>query len=339
MTLGDPTGIGPEILLKALTSAEIFQVCRPIVFGDEGVLSKEARHMGLEISIQSVGSIPEEGYEPGKVVLLPSSRLKADSLTYGQPDPSCGEAMVRFVEEAVRQLREGRLDALTTCPINKHALQKAGYPIPGHTELLAHLAGVSEVAMMFIGPKWRVVLVTTHLPLREVPKRITRDRLRSIFQLAHEGIERYFGIERPRMAVLGLNPHAGEEGVLGEEEEREILPAIVEAKAFGFQIEGPFPSDSFFGRPDSQAFEVVIAMYHDQGLIPVKMDGFKDLVHLTLGLPFVRTSVPHGTAYDIAGKGVADPSGLIRAIVMAARLSQRKEWQTESEGPPSKAPS
>ncbi len=324
ITMGDPTGIGPEIIVKALSREEVYRACRPLVFGDEQVLLKAIRREGLPVQIEVLDNIPEEGYDSRKILLSPSSPLEAHSLSYGKPDIQCGKAMVKYVEEAVRALKRKKLDAITTCPINKQAINEAGYKFEGHTELLAHLAGVSQVAMMFIGSKWKVVLATTHLPLKEVSKWITRDRILSTLRLTEEGMKKYFGISQPKIAVLGLNPHCGEGGVLGEEEKEEILPAIEEAKSIGLNVEGPFPADSFFERSRPQSFDAVIAMYHDQGLIPIKMFGVKESVNFTLGLPFVRTSVAHGTAYDIAGKGVADPASLIKAIVTAANLSKLK---------------
>jgi len=232
--------------------------------------------------------------------------------------------MVKYIEEAVKRVRKGELDAITTCPINKQAMNLAGYSFPGHTELLAHLSQSSPVAMMFLGSKWKIVLVTTHLSLKDVSRWITADRILSTLRLADEGMKKYFGVAHPKIAVLGLNPHCGEDGLLGEEEKKEILPAIAEAKSLGMDVEGPFPADSFFNLSGRTAFDAVISMYHDQGLIPIKMFGFKEAVNFTLGLPFIRTSVDHGTAYDIAGKGLADPANLVKAISTAANLSKTK---------------
>jgi 4-hydroxythreonine-4-phosphate dehydrogenase len=324
ITMGDPTGIGPEIIVKALSMKEPFQVCRPIVFGDREVLSRAIQMQRLSTTLKIIEEIPEDGYLPGKIFLLRLSQLEVNSLRFGQPDRACGEAMVKYIEEAVKWVRGGRLDAITTCPINKQAMNAAGYHFPGHTELLAHLVQTSPVAMMFLGSRWKVVLVTTHLPLKDVSKWITANLILSTVRLAHEGMKKYFGIPHPKMAVLGLNPHCGEEGLLGEEERREILPAIAEAKSLGMDVKGPFPADSFFNLSGHYAFDVVISMYHDQGLIPIKMFDFKEAVNFTLGLPFIRTSVDHGTAYDIAGKGSADPSNLINAILTASNLMKSK---------------
>ncbi len=324
ITMGDPTGIGPEIIVKALSMAEPFQVCKPIVFGDREVLSRAIQIQHLSATLEIIGEVPEDGYLPRKIFLLPLSQLKVASLRFGQPDRACGEAMVTYIKEAVRWVRSGKLDAMTTCPINKQAMNEAGYHFPGHTELLAHLAQASTVAMMFLGSKWKVVLVTTHLPLKDVSKSITSNRILATLRLADEGMKKYFGISHPKMAVLGLNPHCGEEGLLGEEEGREILPAMAEAKTLGMDVEGPFPADSFFDLSGHIAFDVVVSMYHDQGLIPIKMVDFKEAVNFTLGLPFVRTSVDHGTAYNIAGKGLADPNNLIKALLIASNLSKSK---------------
>jgi 4-hydroxythreonine-4-phosphate dehydrogenase len=324
ITMGDPTGIGPEIIVKALSMEEPFQTCRPIVFGDREVLSKTIRIQNLSVALKVIDRIPEDGYLPNNIFLLPITQLEADSLCFGKPDRACGEAMVKYIEEAVRLVMSGKLDAITTCPINKQAMNAAGYPFPGHTELLAHLVGASSVAMMFLGAKWKIVLATTHLPLKNVSKWITLNRILSTLRLTDEGMKKYFEIPHPKIAVLGLNPHCGEEGLLGEEEKREILPAIEEARSLGMDVEGPFSADSFFDLSKQTPFDVVISMYHDQGLIPIKMYGFKDAINFTLGLPFVRTSVDHGTAYDIAGKGLADPTNLIKAILTAANLSKSK---------------
>ena len=322
--MGDPTGIGPEIIVKALSMEEPFQACRPIVFGDREVLSRAIQMQHLSATLEIVEEIPEDGYFPRKIFFFPMSHLEVTSLRFGQPDRACGEAMVKYIEEAVKGVRSGRLDAITTCPINKQAMNAAGYSFPGHTELLAHLVQTSSVAMMFLGSRWKIVLVTTHLPLKNVSKWITSDRILSILRLTEEGMKKYFGFPHPQIAVLGLNPHCGEDGLLGDEEKKEILPAIKEAKSVGIDVEGPFPADSFFNLSGRYDFDVVVSMYHDQGLIPIKMFDFKEAVNFTLGLPFIRTSVDHGTAYDIAGKGMADPSNLIKAILTAANLSKLK---------------
>jgi len=325
ITMGDPTGIGPEIIVKALSKRLLSQVCRPLIFGDQDVLWKTIHRLGTDATVEIFKEAPEEGYSPRKIFLLPLSYLTPPSLRFGKPDRACGQAMVRYIEEAARWVRNGRLDAMTTCPISKQAIRDAGYSFLGHTELLAHLAKASLVGMMFVGSKWKVVLVTTHLPLHDVAQRITKERVLSIIRLTGEGLKKYFGIPRPRVAVLGLNPHAGEEGLLGKEERKNIIPAIEKARSQRIRVEGPFPADSFFSLSRSSSFDAVVAMYHDQGLIPMKMVDFERPVNFTLGLPFIRTSVGHGTAYDIAGKGLADPTNLVRAVLLAANLSKLKK--------------
>jgi 4-hydroxythreonine-4-phosphate dehydrogenase len=323
--MGDPTGIGPEIIVKALSKRRLFQICRPVIFGDKGALWQTIRWLGTDATVEVFKEVPEEGYSPRKIFLLPLSHLRIPSLRFGKPDRACGQAMLRYIEEATRWVKNEKLDAMTTCPINKQAIHDAGCSFSGHTELLAHLAKASWVAMMFVGSKWKVVLVTTHLPLYEVAQSITKKRVLSIIRLTEEGLRKYFGILRPRVAVLGLNPHAGEEGLLGKEERKEIIPAIEKARSQGIKVEGPFPADSFFNLSGPYSFDAVVAMYHDQGLIPMKMFDSQHSVNFTLGLPFIRTSVGHGTAYDITGKGLADPNNLINAILLASNLSKSKK--------------
>jgi 4-hydroxythreonine-4-phosphate dehydrogenase len=325
ITMGDPTGIGPEIIVKALSMKEPFQVCQPFVFGDREVLLKTIQMLRLTTTVEVFEKIPEKGYCPQRIFLIPLSRLDVDSLHFGKPNAECGKAMVKYVEEAVQWVRNGILDAITTCPINKKAINEAGYPFSGHTELLANMVQASSVAMMFLGLRWKVVLVTTHLPLKEVSKWITSDRILSTIRMTDEGLKKFFGILQPKIAILGLNPHSGEEGLLGDEERMEIIPAIKMAKNQGLMVEGPFPADSFFNLSAPASFDAVISMYHDQGLIPIKMSGFKEAVNFTLGLPFIRTSVGHGTAYDIAGKGLADPTNLIHALTAASHLAKLKK--------------
>jgi 4-hydroxythreonine-4-phosphate dehydrogenase len=324
ITMGDPTGIGPEIIVKALSMREPFETCRPIVFGDREALSKAVKLLGLPTTIEVIEKIPEEGYLPQKIFLLPISQLEVNSLRFGKPDTKCGEAMAKYVEEAVKWVKRGKLDAITTCPINKQAINEAGYPYSGHTELLAHLTQSSSVAMMFLGSRWKVVFVTTHLPLKDVSKWISAHRVLSIIRITDGGLREYFGMTHPKIAILGLNPHCGEDGLLGEEEKIAIIPAIAEARSQGVEVEGPFPADSFFSLTRHTPFDAVISMYHDQGLIPIKMVDFEEAVNLTLGLPFIRTSVGHGTAYDIAGKGLANPNNLVKALFIASKLPKIK---------------
>jgi len=324
ITMGDPTGIGPEIIAKALSMEEPFKFCRPFVFGDEGILTKIIQRYGLEAIVESCEKVPEEAYNPKKIYFFPSTKLDISKIYFGKPDRTCGLAMAKYIEDAVNWIKNGFLDALTTCPINKEAINRAGFPFPGHTEFIAHLAAVPTAAMMFLTPRWKIILVTTHMPLKEVPNAILKDKILNVIRLANNGLKKYFKISEPRIAVLGLNPHCGEDGLLGHEEITEIIPAIEEAKKESIKVEGPFPADSFFNLERNSIYDAVISMYHDQGLIPVKMFDFREAVNITLGLPFIRTSVSHGTAYDIAGKGIADPTNFIKALSIASNLSKLK---------------
>ncbi len=325
ITMGDPTGIGPEIIVKALSEEELFKNCRPLVFGDPGALSNVIEIEKLHGEIEIVTNLPEKGFQPHKIFLFPVTQLSGLTLKLERPDKVCGEAMVKYILEAVRWINDGKLDAITTCPINKQAINEAGYPFSGHTELLAHLAQVSSVAMMFIGTRWKIALLSTHLPLRDVSKWVKKDRVLSMIRMVDEGMKRYFAIGQPKIAILGLNPHCGEDGLLGDEEKREIIPAIKEARVQGIDINGPFPADSFFDISKPSSFDIVIAMYHDQGLIPIKMLDFKEAVNFTLGLPFIRTSVAHGTGYDISRKGMADHRNLLNALIVASNLVKIKK--------------
>ena len=281
VTVGDPAGIGPEVAERAADDAGVRAVCTPVLYGPRG-----AR-----------GAVP-----------------------MGAASAAAGRSAYDAVVAATADAMAGRIDAVSTAPINKAAWALAGLPWRGHTELLAELTGARRVAMMFHAERLNVVLATTHVPLAEVPRRLTRERIEEVVGLAHDELPR-FGYPRPRLAVAGLNPHAGENGLLGEEEERSVRPAVEACRARGIVVTGPEPADTLFVRALRGAFDAVIACYHDQGLIPVKLVAFGDAVNVTLGLPIVRTSVDHGTAYDIAGRGVADPSSMIAAVRLAATLA------------------
>ena len=283
ITAGDPAGIGPEISAKATDDAGLRAMCEPIVYGP-------------------VTAAELAGFVRGRVTAA------AGRAAY--------DAIVRAVEDA----RAGRIDAIVTAPINKEAFAEAGLPWPGHTDLLAHLTGAPRVAMMFYADALRVVLATVHVPLRQVPEVLTRARLEDTIELSAAELPR-FGLPSPRLAVAGLNPHAGEHGLLGHEEDDVIAPAIAACASRGIDVRGPFPADTLFNRAMKGEFDAVIACYHDQGLIPVKLVAFGRAVNVTLGLPIIRTSVDHGTAFDIAGRGIADPSSLIEAVRLAVRLA------------------
>ncbi len=308
--MGDPNGVGPEIILKAIGGGEVRALYEPVLFGDRGVFERARDLLGYSPSV----------FEDTKIVSL--TNLDLTKLTPGKPQGSGGKASLLYVEEAVRNALEEKIDAVVTAPISKEAIHLSGAKYPGHTELLAELTGAKMVAMMFESSRMRVVLVTIHCALSEVSGKITEDRILSTIELTYESLVNLFGIPTPKIVVSALNPHAGEGGAFGNEESLYITPAIERAKEKGMNVEGPIPADSLFYRVLKGRWDAVVAMYHDQGLIPFKMVSFEDGVNITLGLPIIRTSPDHGTAYDIAWKGVASPKSLIAAIKVALKLAK-----------------
>jgi 4-hydroxythreonine-4-phosphate dehydrogenase len=324
ITMGDPAGIGPEVIFKALSDAKIFDLCRPVVFGDRGALNLYAGKRRAP-TIREITQPSEAQGQPGRIDLIAVCSLKREVLTPGSPRIEGGAAMVDCVVTAVDMARRQEISAVVTCPISKALMQQAGHLYEGHTQLIASLTGCRHYVMMLAGKKLRVALVTIHCALMDVPSLLNRERVFRTIRITARALEQDFGIPSPRLAVAALNPHAGEEGLFGREEEKIIGPAIRKARAEGHCVEGPFPADSLFYRAAGGEFDAVVAMYHDQGLIPLKLLHFSDAVNVTLGLPIVRTSVDHGTAYDIAGKDKADPSSLKAAIVMAVMMAKNRE--------------
>ena len=329
VTMGDPAGVGPEVVLKALAHPVVRRTCRPLVLGDWEILNRirdgKARYPEL---------VPWEkgNFVPAKTDTIPVYSLSALSPKQalpGHPSKACGEAAYSYIKAAAELVLTRAADAMATAPISKRALHLAGHRYPGHTELLAELTRAREVRMMLLGKNLRVVLVTVHMPLVRVARGLTRKKVRTTLELTHQALRRYFGISRPRLAVAALNPHAGEEGIFGHEEKEIILPAVKEAVRSGIRARGPLPADSLFFQAVRGDFDAVICMYHDQGLIPLKLLHFYDGAALTLGLPIIRTSVDHGTAYDIAGKDRADGSSMREAILLAAKLAGKRKGREE----------
>ncbi|MGW2562729.1 4-hydroxythreonine-4-phosphate dehydrogenase PdxA [Streptomyces sp. NPDC001514] len=319
VTMGDPTGIGPEITLRLVADDRCDTPV--LVIGDEGVLRRSAAAIGLDIPVRPIAS-PDgmTAASPGVVHVLSETSLPED-LPWGQVDSRAGAASYAYVAKGTALALEGRVAALVTAPLNKEALRLAGLPYPGHTEILAALSGTERYAMMMANDELRVVLVTIHQPLRDALDSLTVEAELATIRLAHEALLRA-GTAAPRIAVAGLNPHAGENGLLGREDLDILAPAIRAARAEGIAASGPWPADTVFLRARRGEFDVVVAQYHDQGLIPVKYLGLENGVNVTIGLPFVRTSVDHGTAFDIAGKGLADHTSLLTALRHARRLSR-----------------
>jgi len=291
---------------------------RLLIVGSRCVLQREADTLGLNVLPPSA---PPHGPFAEPVSLLDLDNFPADGVEPRAPDAAAGRASIDYIQRAVQLVRAGTADALVTCPISKEAISAAGSPFPGHTEMLADLAGGATPLMLMMAPGLRVALVTTHMALRDVPDAVTSDGIVEIAQILAAGLRRYFAAPKPRIAVCGLNPHCSDGGRFGDEEERVIAPAVQRLRDMGLDVHGPKPSDTVFGQVLDGQYDAVLALYHDQALIPVKLAGLQKVVNVTLGLPFIRTSVGHGTAYDIAGQGVADESSLREAIAVAAQMA------------------
>ncbi|HKY28996.1 MAG TPA: 4-hydroxythreonine-4-phosphate dehydrogenase PdxA [Pyrinomonadaceae bacterium] len=320
ITMGDPAGIGPEVVLKAVAEEEIRRICVPVIVGDAQLLAHTARTLDLQSGydiIRRGEPMPEHLFEP---VIYHLDNI-GGFVEPGIESGVAGKAAAGYIEAAVELCAAGSIDAIATAPINKRALFLGGYSFPGHTEFLAHLTGSEDCAMAFVAANLRVVLISTHVPLSEAIRLVERDRIIKIIHLAHRELVRW-GIERPRLAVAALNPHGAEGGLFGVEEASEIMPAIEACHGIDdVNVRGPFSADTVFLRASRGEFDAVIACYHDQAMIPVKCLSFGESVNVTLGLPFIRTSVDHGTAFDIAGKGLAEHSSMLAAIKLAAELS------------------
>jgi 4-hydroxythreonine-4-phosphate dehydrogenase len=320
ITMGDPAGIGPEVVLKAVAEEEILAICAPVIIGNAQVLAHNARtldlHCGYEI-VRQGEHLPRNIEAPLIFHLDNISGFIEPGIESG----AAGKAAASYIEAAVQLCAAGEIDAIATAPINKRALFLGGYSFPGHTEFLAALTGAEEYAMGFMAANLRVVLLSTHVPLAEAIRLVRRERIEKTIRLTERELHRW-GIERPRIAVAALNPHGAEGGLFGIEEVSEMAPAIEACRAIdNINVRGPFSADSVFLRASRGEFDAVVACYHDQAMIPVKCLSFGEAVNVTLGLPFIRTSVDHGTAFDIAGKGIAEHSSMMAAIKLAAELS------------------
>ncbi len=324
MTMGDPSGVGPEVVLRAAAVRKLRERNDLVIVAAPGVLDPWSERMKLPVEVERL--------EVGEPVA---------AATPGKPSPEGAAASLEVVRQTAELCLEGAFDAMVTAPVSKAAITATGAEFPGHTEFLARTTGTGKYLMMFVAGDRRVALVTTHLALKDVPRAVTRERVIEKLLILDAGLELWFGVRGPRIAVTGLNPHAGEGGLFGSEEQEQIIPAILAARDRGLAVEGPFAADTIFtglgesGGPGSR-FDAVLAMYHDQGTIPVKIQGFSEGVNVTLGLPIVRTSVDHGTAFDLAGTGRADPGSMISAVSLAGtiarRLGRMESAERESEG-------
>jgi 4-hydroxythreonine-4-phosphate dehydrogenase len=330
ITMGDPAGIGPEIAAKVFAEEKLFASCRPVLIGDAGVMAKAIRDFEQPVSLQRIDSADQAEAVRGMIPVLDLGLVDMSRHAWGNPGPASGTAVVEYIKRAVQLALTGRADAIVTAPISKAMMNAAGHRYPGHTELLAELTGSGDYGMLFVGGGLRVILATIHLALKDVPRHITTAAILKTIRLAQTALHG-FGIERPRIGLAALNPHAGEGSLFGREEQEQILPAVLKARAEGIRCSDPLPADTLFYKARNGEYDVVVAMYHDQGLAPLKMIAFGNSVNVTVGLPIIRTSVDHGTAYDIAGKGCADPASLLQAALLAAEMAAFRKSRAREE--------
>jgi len=324
VTMGDPAGIGPEITAKLLLIPEVNKKASVTVIGDLTTMIDTQRRVSNKLSIKPVASFDEKT-KKGVINLFDMKRIKYGEVPLGAETKKGGRAQYLYVKKAIEAALKGEVDAIVTAPINKHALHMAGIMYPGHTEIMAEETGVKNFGMMLICPQLKVMLVTTHTSLKSVSGLLTIKKVLEKIELAHAAMKNDFGIKAPKIAVLGLNPHSGEAGAFGDEEIKIINPAIKAARKKGIDAQGPYPPDTIFGKlVHKKSHDIAVCMYHDQGLIPLKLIGFESGVNVTLGLPIVRTSPDHGTAYDIAGTGIASAESMLTAFNTAVVIAQNR---------------
>ena len=319
ITMGDPCGIGPEVVAKALADPWVYTACRPLVVGNTYAMEKAVEISGLPLKVNRLGDPAEAGWDPTMVDVLDTGNLNPEDITVGRINPECGRAAMEWVTRAGELAVAGTVDAISTAPLNKEAASLAGYKSIGHMELLQELTGAKTVATMLMAKNLRVVHLTTHRSLRLACDYVKKDRILDFLQLTHDSFVRW-GFDRPGIAAAALNPHGSDGGLLGNEEAEEIAPAVAAARERGINALGPVPADIVFHQANEGRYDVVLAMFHDQGHIPVKVYGFEESITANLGLPFVRTSVDHGTAFDIAEMGVASHTSMLEAIRLAVAL-------------------
>jgi 4-hydroxythreonine-4-phosphate dehydrogenase len=327
VTMGDPAGIGPEIIARTFADPGFRGDNRAFVVGDPTMLERAAKLLELPLRVDAIAEPEEAAFEPGVVDVLAVGELPED-LPFGELDARAGDAAFRYLEKAIGLASGGRVAAIATAPLNKEAMHLAGHKYPGHTEILARLTGTRDFAMMLVTDELTVIHVSTHVSLKEAIERAQPERELAVIRLAHASM-RKLGVESPKVAVAGLNPHAGENGLFGTEDAERIAPAIAAAVDEGIDATGPHPPDTVMMRARRGAFDIVVVQYHDQGHIPVKLMGFDTGVNVTVGLPFFRTSVDHGTAFDIAGTGKADHASMRAALALARKLAGA---EAEAEG-------
>lgn len=328
ITLGDINGIGPEVVMKALLDARMLNLITPVIYGSTRVLSYYKKLLNLEDF--SYSQVKTPGQFVPKAINVVNCWEEAIEIQPGKPDTEAGRAALLSLKQAAADLKSGVIEALVTAPINKHVIHGSEFPFRGHTEFLADYFSVTDYLMFMVSEQLRVGLVTEHIPLREVPLFISKDRIQTKLLIMEQTLRREFGINKPRVAVLGLNPHAGDGGLLGTEDDQLIRPAIDDLKNKGKLVFGPFPADGFFASGQYSRYDGILAMYHDQGLIPFKTISFESGVNLTAGLPVVRTSPDHGTAYSLAGKNAANESSMRQAIFTALDILNVRRGMADS---------
>ena len=321
ITMGDPCGIGPEVVVKALADPRVYAACRPVVIGNTYAMQQAVKVAGQPLAVRETADPTAAGQDPAVVDVVDIHNLNPEAITVGQLSVPCGKAAMEWVTKAGQLALAGVVDGIATAPLNKEAASLAGFQSIGHTELLQELAGIKTIATMLLSKNLRVVHLTTHRSLRVACDYVKKERILEFLQLTHDSFVRW-GFPQPRLAAAGLNPHNSDGGLLGNEESEEIAPAVAAARERGIDVVGPIPADSVFHQAIQGRYDAVLAMFHDQGHIPVKVYGFEESVTANLGLPFVRTSVDHGTAFDIAGQGLAQHISMLESIRLAVALAQ-----------------
>jgi 4-phospho-D-threonate 3-dehydrogenase / 4-phospho-D-erythronate 3-dehydrogenase len=333
ITIGDPAGIGPEVIVKALASPRVYESCRPLVIGDVPSMERAVAQLRSPLNVRLVQGVDDARFESGTIDVIQATDQDLREITMGVIDPRCGACAVHAIKRATEMALAGEIHAICTAPLNKDAMNQAGYHYPGHTEMLGEFTGTRDYSMMLTAKKLRVLHVSTHVSLAEAIRRVKKDRILRVIRLADQAARDYLGIESPTVAVAGLNPHAGENRLFGDEDVDEIAPAIAAANAEGLRAVGPIPGDTIFPRAAKGDFDITVAMFHDQGHVAAKMLGFDSGVNTTIGLPIIRTSVDHGTAFDIAGQGRASEESMVEAIEMAAYVATKRLERSQSPEP------
>jgi len=323
ITMGDAAGVGPEVIVKALADEKLYESSRPVVFGDKKIMERAVKIVGSTLACRSIESPEDGGRQYGTIDIVDLDNLPAD-LPFAKLDARAGKAAYEYVEAAVKYAMQHKVHAIVTAPLNKEALHMGGCPYPGHTEILGALMGQKDYSMMLVSEPLKVIHVSTHVSLRDACDLVKKERVLKVIELADETVK-LMGIKKPHIAVAGLNPHSGEHGMFGTEDDEEILPAVKMAVEKGIDVQGPIPPDSVFHRAAiKREFDIVVVMYHDQGHIPLKVLGFETGVNVTVGLPCIRTSVDHGTAFPVAGQGIADSRSMTEALNLGAQMANVK---------------